>query len=185
MDDQTRHSLLPTPSRRQKSPDYNVHTVLDSSIDSASRYRIGCPNPLPALPLTTSIPSGTSTECALDQQKWNAIRASVPDILQSKTLRWSSINYIRRHVEGTALNDEDNTIFIEATLDDKKLGIQVVEAILELVQTHGQKLRIKIADERVYETTFVANVERDVAQQWPAYRDAILGVLGHGPNGRL
>ena len=184
VDPKGRGNLLPTPSRRQRAEDYDIDALLDSEIDAASRFRVGHPNPMPPLPLIASIPNYVSSEIGLDRDEWETIYTSIRDIIRSEGLAWFNVNYYQRHFKEVAPSANDNTIFIKATIHNPHSAIKLVQAIRQLLLAHGKKLSIEILDDRAREETYVAKLDRSVAQQWQLLEATILEVLGHGPEWR-
>ena len=174
--DASHATYIPTPSKRQRVSNYDLDNSLLDTVDAASLFRVGWPNPMLPLPLVCQPPSSK-----IDQDKCSSLTDQIVPILTHNNLKWRGIDCLSRQFRGTRPTNNNDTILITATIDDQQQALKCVEAIVALLPTDKERPKVEVLDPRANDKFFTADLSEEVLRQWPQCETAILGVLGYEP----
>lgn len=173
--------ILPTPpashrsSRRRRlnsSDESAASSGSGSSIvnDKISKYRVGRPAPLRALPLTTvEVPN---------YAPYKRIQEQVHQSLQKLGITYTFAHLVQRYEPGMSPTDEDYTILIEADQHDQwEAALETISGLLP----QPTNVRIEIISPLAHVDFFPTRLDQEFKEAWDiSLRAQIIKALGSG-----
>ncbi|KAL9130378.1 MAG: hypothetical protein Q9217_001436 [Psora testacea] len=180
------YPMLPSPpsthrSSRSSRRKLNVSEESSSStgsvmIDTTSKYRIGIPSPLRALPLESEYPHTGSPA----YHDFLRVSDDITIALLEKGVRGFTVSFVQRFEPGDTPTEQDWTVLICTTRQER--WVAALEAIHELLLNHGiNGFGIEILDSRATQYFYHPVVTDEFRNAWSILQVQIIGALGLGP----